>query len=175
MFSRKGYLTMFACGIGAIALMFVAAYPAQAQTAPSSRGIVSPAGGLLQQSGASLSWTVGDLSAGYYRTPDVGLREGFLSVPLRITRIAPLPASWSVSVFPNPVSADLSVAIQGTHPGVTLQLFDLAGRVLTNAQMTETNNAGELSMRQLPPGSYFLRVHDAAGAVSAVYQIKKIK
>lgn len=175
-FSRKGHVFMHVHAFLTVALLSAIVLPAHAQSqSAASRGIVSPAGGMLRHAGASLSWTVGDLSAGQYTTPEVRLREGFLSVPLQVTRVAPLPAAWDVSLFPNPVSADLTVAIRGTHPAIALQLFDLAGRVLAHTHVHENSGSGRLSMRQLPPGSYFLRVFDAAGAASAVYQVKKIK
>lgn len=175
--SRKGYggAIRVAQRTGVFFLLLIAcvsARPATAQQAP--RSIVSPAGETALSPRASLSWTLGDLAAGYHRTPDVQYREGFQSSHLRVTVVKSLPEAWNVEVYPNPTQSGLSVDLGEQHPVCALTLYDLNGRELRSLTVDAAVRQAQLQLGELPSGTYILRVIDADGRPAGSYQIRKV-
>lgn len=79
--------------------------------------------------------------------------------------VHPAHATALCRIFPNPVSDILY--IQGTH-AVAAALYDLSGRMLLTA-----DKSGQIPMRQLPSGTYVLKVYDADNNLLGVERITK--
>jgi len=156
-----------------LVLLLFAAGEARAQQSP--RSIVNPAGESHTSQRSSLSWTLGDIAAGYYLTPEIQYREGFQSTPLRVTGVDPLPLAWDVNVYPNPTDAVLTVAFGEEHPACVLRLHDLTGRELQQIDAAANAQRLELRLDDLPAGSYLLRIQDIHGERNATYQIRKTR
>lgn len=174
-FSRNG-LIAFRIGFQKVlpfaALMLL---PVMAASQDTPRGALTPGGGNSAGARASLSWTLGDLSAGYYLTPRMQYREGFQSAPLRVTSVESLPTAWKIDIYPNPAQTRLSVALGDRHPALTLKLYDLSGRVLQSVSLGAEEQQSELQLEGLPQGSYLLQLTDVDGRVAGSYQIRKIR
>lgn len=156
-----------------LVLLLLAAVEARAQQSP--RSIVNPAGESHTSLRSSLSWTLGDINAGYFLTPEIQYREGFQSTPLRVTGVDPIPLVWDVEVYPNPTNAALTIALGDDHPSCLLRLHDLTGRELQQIEAAENQQRLELRMDDLPAGTYILRIQDSRGERNATFQILKTR
>ncbi|MCB2206209.1 T9SS type A sorting domain-containing protein [bacterium] len=175
--SRKGYAgairTATRNSVFFLLLILCASVlPATAQQ--EHRSTVSPAGETARAPGLSLSWTLGDLATGYYRTPTMQYREGFQSAHLRVTVVEALPEAWNVEVYPNPTQSGLSVDLGTQHPVRALTLYDLSGRELRTLPVEPAARQAQLQLDELPSGTYILRVSDAQGRPAGSYQIRKV-
>ncbi len=63
----------------------------------------------------------------------------------------------SIKVYPNPVTQELTVSIAGYEGMVNLTLIDLFGRTIIQTAIEGTGNT-DLSLQDLPAGSYFLQL-----------------
>jgi hypothetical protein len=64
----------------------------------------------------------------------------------------------SVRLYPNPTAG--VVVLEGVRPGITAELYDLAGR--RQAVCTINDTTATLDFGSLPPGQYLLRLAGAA-------------
>jgi len=82
-------------------------------------------------------------------------------------------AKGAYSVYPNPTHDMISVIYEGTRKEVTLQLADLAGRVLLTKQGQVDLAPLQLSLAPLPAGMYILTVKDQGGATEQFKVVKQ--
>ncbi|MDO8367428.1 MAG: zinc-dependent metalloprotease [Saprospiraceae bacterium] len=90
----------------------------------------------------------------------------------RDTPARPVLLSEKMEAYPNPFSDIISVRIQlGKPTAATLQLFDFAGRQLQSIDCQSLAEHGafsdELTLPELKPGVYFLRLQYATGQQTA--------
>jgi hypothetical protein len=78
--------------------------------------------------------------------------------PLKIKQ-SPLQGDLGVTVYPNPVTSQLTV--KGITKGTTIQLFDITGREVHYAVATQTFE--EINISSLIPGTYVLQLTDRDG------------
>ncbi|MBC6992847.1 T9SS type A sorting domain-containing protein [Neolewinella lacunae] len=80
-------------------------------------------------------------------------------------------ANWDFLLFPNPnTGSQVNVRPSGLEPGatVTLEIFDAAGKHLLQRTLTATGADHRFELqRKLSPGSYLIRMTDAAGIIKA--------
>lgn len=82
-------------------------------------------------------------------------------------------AKGAYSVYPNPTHDMISVIYEGARKEVTLQLADLAGRVLLTKQGQVDLAPLQLSLISLPAGMYILTVKDQGGATEQFKVVKQ--
>ncbi len=89
------------------------------------------------------------------------------------TRQAPLPADH-FNLFPNPAEQTLQLQYTGESHLTHLEVIDSSGRLQRqrNVHVSEGETAS-IDLKALPPGAYFLRVTDSAGAVGIKPFVKK--
>lgn len=78
----------------------------------------------------------------------------------------------SLSVFPNPVVRDISYSFDLPASGwVTTEVIDIAGQtvVLQNESFDVGSSKRNLSVKDLPAGTYLLRLSNSAGQVSHTF------
>lgn len=140
-----------------------------------SQQSVNSAGGNAQGSNGTASFSVGQVdyssaksssgsfSLGVQQTFDVEIVDGLEEVQ------NPL---MNCSVFPNPVTESLNLKIE-TEKVQFFQanLYDMNGKLLENINVT--NNQSEISMRNLPPAIYFLKVSENNEIVKSFKIIKR--
>ena len=74
---------------------------------------------------------------------------------------------YDVSIFPNPTTGLLH--IQGTEPNTELIITDLAGKILTQQRLTETNSLLELN--HYPKGVYLLHLRTETDSKQAIHKV----
>ena len=98
----------------------------------------------------------------YYRLKQIDLDGRFSYSP---TRAAILRTNGELTLLGNPVATDLTVT--GLLPGSATELRDVAGQL--RFQQTATDNRMQVDVRQLPAGTYLLRVVEPTGV-----QVKRV-
>ena len=81
-----------------------------------------------------------------------------MEVVLTTETIAP---SVELQVFPNPVTHTLNIRTGPSSDAITVQLFDLNGRVLLESQMDEFNKELSMDFKRFQEGVYLLKVIQA--------------
>ena len=65
----------------------------------------------------------------------------------------------SLELFPIPATSVLRIQLNALHQ-TSLQIVDIGGRILKTKPLAEGNNAFNLAIDDLKPGTYFLRIGD---------------
>ena len=78
---------------------------------------------------------------------------------------------FQMELFPNPSSDFLHLRTGEMLPNLHYQLFDLNGRMLSAAEITE--NQSQIDLLALPSATYFIHILDADKAVKTFKIIKK--
>jgi hypothetical protein len=78
---------------------------------------------------------------------------------------------FQMELFPNPSSDFLNLSIGEMLPNLHYQLYDLNGRMLSAAKITE--NQSQIDLQALPSATYFIHILDADKAVKTFKVVKK--
>lgn len=81
-----------------------------------------------------------------------------------------LVEATKVRVFPNPVNDELSVNVRDISGPVTVNIYDMQGRIVLSQQVTQS---GSLNVSKLTKGVYFVRMTDQKGEHVAEEKIVK--
>lgn len=101
---------------------------------------------------ASLGGTV------YYRLRQVDLDGTTTYSPVRTVAFAAAASAPQLSLYPNPATDQLHVALTGlAAPGATLTAYSVLGQAVRSTQLNAASQA-DLSLAGLPTGTYVLRV-----------------
>lgn len=93
-----------------------------------------------------------------------GVQGSWMIRPVMVSEVDPFAGleehntPGALTLFPNPTSTELHVAVTGARPGM-IEILDMTGRVAQQAQWNE----GTVCIGVLSPGVYLLRALDADG------------
>ena len=76
-----------------------------------------------------------------------------------------------INVFPNPADHYLSLKIQDFKEGLSYQLFDLNGKLISSANVSE--QLSSISMLHLPSASYLLCVQEGQKTIKSFKIVKR--
>ena len=65
-------------------------------------------------------------------------------------------ASYSVSVYPNPATNNVTVSVEGLNGKAQLSVIDMSGRTVMSTTMDDSNV--QLNVSTLAQGTYFVRI-----------------
>jgi|TARA_B110000908_G_scaffold153261_1_gene189611 hypothetical protein len=142
---KKIKLSVLLLGIG------ITAQAQQATTA--SGGDASGSGGTVAYSVGQVVYTSNTDASG---TVCQGVQQAYeiFTVGIKETKL-----NISLSVFPNPTSANLTLQISDyNNEKLSYQLFDVQGKLLNNGQVTAQQT--QINTTSLPPATYFINVVD---------------
>jgi hypothetical protein len=128
----------------------------QAQTA------VTSTGGNASGSGGSVSYTTGQIvyttNTGAGGSVAQGVQQPYeISVPTRLEEAKDI--SLVFLAYPNPASDFLTLKVGNYYyQNLSFMLYDMRGNLLENKKVTGTQT--DISMGNLIPGTYFLRILD---------------
>ncbi|MBS1937111.1 MAG: M20/M25/M40 family metallo-hydrolase [Bacteroidetes bacterium] len=83
-----------------------------------------------------------------------------MAVPTGPAGVGQAVSRVELKVFPNPAAGEVHVQVAGASPGAQCSLVDATGRPVRN--WSGPVPAGGLVLKGLPPGTYLLRVQEAA-------------
>jgi hypothetical protein len=76
-----------------------------------------------------------------------------------------------VSAYPNPTFGNFEINLPATDKEVTIELYSLDGRLISNKKYNAENGTAQLTLENQPNGTYVAKVH--AGSVKNLKIIKK--
>jgi uncharacterized repeat protein (TIGR01451 family) len=97
-------------------------------------------------------------SLAYYRLRQVDLDGTATYSPVRTVAFAAAASAPQLSLYPNPATDQLHVALTGlAAPGATLTVYSVLGQALRTTQLGTTGQA-DVALAGLPTGTYVLRL-----------------
>jgi hypothetical protein len=140
-----------------------------------AQNTVPAAGGVASGSGGSVSYSVGQVvyttHSGTTGTLAQGVQQGYeITVETGIEEAEGI--TLIVSVYPNPTGDFLTLKVRNyTNEELIYQLYNMNGRLLESENLTE--NETNISMSNLLPASYFLKVINHNKEIKTFKIIKK--
>ena len=141
-----------------------------------SPDLVTTSGDYYTSATASLSWSLGEIVIETYAASSVILTQGFQQPDYNTTSIKEVKSftDFSVSVFPNPVNDFLNIQIGAGADLVTLNLYDLYGKLITTRIVNSPDGQqAQFDVSGLSKGYYLLKVIKLSNDQQKTYQIIK--
>lgn len=141
--------------------------------------VIAAGGGYYENTGAgvSISFTIGEVAYTTLTSGDFILTQGFQQGNLFTTSIEkPVNAVNDIAVYPNPASDYVKVRIDipNLSGKATYDLHDITGKkVITKEFNVETSVPVELSLSDIRPGIYLLKVYVAKENLVRVAKLVK--
>lgn len=132
--------------------------------------VVSSQGDSYSNGTNTIDFTIGEAVIRTVSGGSSELTQGFHQTQLTITSVEDLDVNFSVNIFPNPTSEMVNLTIE-KYEGVIFHLFDVAGKLLTKAQLTEKKTT--VKVADYPKGTYLLTLTQAENKKIKTYKIIK--
>jgi hypothetical protein len=150
-----------------IALLFATSASAQKQE------VIASAGGYNTSGSLSISWTLGETIIPTFQNGNLILTHGFQQQVLVSAVEENLENTVKVTVYPNPASDHLNVRFEEPLDAeVKINIINTQGILVKSDIMEVTLIEKELDLRELPSGTYFLRL--IKEKKSNVYKVVKL-
>jgi len=126
----------------------------QAQTS------INTSGGNISGSGGSASYSVGQAVYTSITGASGSALQG-VQQPYEIYVVTGVDDAQAIALevaaYPNPTASDLIISIKGLEdPNFSYLLYDMQGKLIKNAKIKD--NQTNIGMKNLVPGTYFLKV-----------------
>ena len=122
--------------------------------------VVTGCGDFYSNASNSVSFTLGEPVSETYKGTNNILTQGLNQPLLTVGAIHESPGmNYTISAFPNPASQFIKIKIEkGKVKGMNLayQLMDMNGKILQQKKLEVIET--EISVKNLPPAAYFLKV-----------------
>ncbi|HXH17852.1 MAG TPA: T9SS type A sorting domain-containing protein [Chitinophagales bacterium] len=137
------------------------------------RQVVASAGDYYAAPTFSLSWTLGEPVVETVDNAYMMLTQGFQQGELKVTAVKePLAELFDISVFPNPTSDVLNIAINSDKAEIiSVQLYSMTGERLISEKTQQKNF--QLNLADLASASYLLSLRKLDGRLITTYVINK--
>jgi hypothetical protein len=140
------------------------------------RSVIGSSGTSAQAGDLQLDYTVGEAVINTLSTPDLTLTQGFHQGVLQTTGLTGLPLEIGYQIYPNPVTSELWLSMQGPDLNFWALIYDATGRPLGVRRQIKASGywkeAFDLSAQA--PGAYFLVIMDGKGAWLESHKVMKL-
>jgi hypothetical protein len=137
----------------------------------SAQELIGSAGSHEQQTNGSISYSVGEPITAVYENMEATLNIGFQQVyNSPIVSIDESSTGPEMSVYPNPADEILFVELEA-FSGYQIQLISTQGRILSQQRLSGPTT--QLEIKDLAPGSYYIRAFSNQNEVKTFRIIKK--
>lgn len=99
----------------------------------------------------------------YYRLKQVDFDGTFEYSPIVKVQMAGRNVALSLNAFPNPTADKINLQVAGLTEAASLQVFDLAGRVVTTLNLEKGTNLVAVDLAKYPAGIYQVKLVAANG------------
>ncbi len=144
-----------------------------------TRQVVASAGGFGQASNVLLSYTVGEPVIETYKQSSIVLTQGFQQSEQQPVGIDAPSLDYSVTAYPNPTQAIVTVAIKGNlDKQVYGRLVDIRGRVLAEVEGDPEGPFQQqmvVDLSSYADGHYFIQLYAQKGNRHEVVNIQKMR
>lgn len=144
---------------------------------------LTPAGEVSKTNAITLEWTLGEIAAESVYTDLNMYTQGFnqpvlLAEKLEINNpVLHHPkeseAAFKIDVFPNPVTAYLTIRSNRVSNPIGYHLLDLNGKMISQGEVPGGLDTHQLEMKNYPSATYFLHFIDAENQIFETYKIIK--
>ena len=138
--------------------------------------VLSTAGKTFQGNAIQLDWTIGDLAISSIQNSNYQITQGFHQPYYIVSKIHEFPlAIGQIKLFPNPTTDYLSLEFSFEEQSTfIIQLFDTSGKMIWVKTKKGKEIEDNISLRDLPNGSYFLSFIVDETLYSKTFKIQKI-
>ncbi len=133
--------------------------------------VVASSGDFFEGTNASLSWTLGEIMTETYNGSSNQLTQGFQQ-PLDLTSSLGEDALITVSVYPNPTQANVTVEIPDNSELLQIEVYDIAGKLIFSQSYTGTGPK-LISFENMADGMYFMTFKNQEGETLESLKIQK--
>jgi hypothetical protein len=134
--------------------------------------IVSAAGQQITGTNGQVSYTVGEPAITTLSSTGNIVSQGYQQGGLHALAIYEVsPSLYTVSVYPNPATGQLTVDIQGLDQKAAFSLYDVGGKLLYEVSTTEQKTLVDFS--HYAAGQYLLQLTDREGKIFNTQKITK--
>ena len=166
------FINPFIMKQSSLMILFMASFPFVIFAQSLAPEVLATAGGYDTGSGATLSWTLGEISVETYSTGTSILTQGFHQTLLNTTSTQENNIVLQLLLFPNPTTNRifLNLKEEETLP-VHLSIHSMEGKMFWSGMMTYTEF--EIDMEAYPDGLYLLSIRDEKGQCLKTLKIFK--
>ena len=133
--------------------------------------VISSAGEHASVQNIQISWTLGETVIETITGDGNILTQGFHQTKLVLTPVLSFPHNYKISVFPNPVSEEVFIQLQGSQMLNTVAgLYTLHGEMVKQVKITDEKTA--MNVLELPNGSYLLKISEGAKPLETFKLVK---
>jgi hypothetical protein len=134
---------------------------------------INASGAELSGNTGTISYSIGQVVYNTYSMPGASFAEG-VQQPYEISTVNGIDIPEIVlqmSTYPNPTTDYLNLSIGNyNHEKLTLQLFDVAGKLLLDQTITEPNTV--IDMNRFTMATYYLTITDSQKPIKTFKIIK---
>jgi capsule polysaccharide export protein KpsE/RkpR len=136
---------------------------------------VLASGGEIDDSGGSVSYSVGQLTVASYTSANGSVNPG-VQQPFEVTVISGIEnknihLNVNVLAYPNPAIDFLIIRVESQAEQLSASLFDISGTLLRST--TVENNQAIVDVQGLAKATYLLRISGSRGHIKTFQIIKK--
>lgn len=166
-------------GVGLLCLAFLGP-PAFCQTLQPE--VICSARQSASNASVCMDWTLGEpltrtlsgtgtlLTQGFHQYDEAAICSGSVQV-----EESPFPAEPSIVAFPNPARDHLNVKLEFQHDfSSTLVMYDLFGRAILSQELAALPAQSQISLAEVPAGTYFLRILSEGKALAPPLKVIKV-
>jgi hypothetical protein len=137
-----------------------------------SQEVLSSQGGSYVNFYGAIDFTVGELVINTFDNGSNGLTQGFHQTNLVISNVYDLTTELKVSVYPNPVLYQLTLAFSELQFGYDIEILDMNGKMVKTLPVSGLEI--KVDVQSLAAGVYMLMLKDEEGNYLKTYQIHKL-
>lgn len=136
--------------------------------------VIASSGAHFTNFNAQLSFTVGEVIIETVSSVNSAITQGFHQPEDSLTGMeANLPGTMEVYVFPNPFQSRLTIQMQHNRIPMTLELYDLTGKLLYTQKIQANKSTVELNLASFSSSGYLIRLVSGDGRYHTSYIIQK--
>ena len=136
--------------------------------------VIASGGGHAVTGNIDMEFTIGEPVIETFEETNLTLTQGFHQPSLVLTSIEEPDMLTNISIFPNPVSDELSIEIPADYSSKILyHLFDINGKLLQSGEFYSGSN--KLEMHSYATASYVLQISDTSTGRQIQTKIMKIR
>jgi hypothetical protein len=121
-----------------------------------NQNVIATDGGFAENNKYSITYTIGEVIAEYQRdtTLNVDLTQGFNQSYISFVSVQDHLIDVDIDVYPNPAVNFLNVSINSIYDELTLDIFDISGKLITHKNIQEKNF--KVGFSSLAAGTYLM-------------------
>ena len=151
--------------------------PSALQAQSVSPQVISTAGGYVEGTGLSLSYTIGEVAVQTLTAGSLVLTQGFQQ-PLDIGTFnrETMQVDWQLKTWPNPVSHDLYLRVGSEiQQDLVLEAIDLSGRthLIRKIEAPPQDSPFKVDLSNLAAGVYLIKIRTADHSIHRMVKILK--